>query len=224
MAFRHEWKHEISAADLLVLRSRLSAVMQSDCHAAGGRYEIRSLYFDDLRDRALREKLNGTDPREKFRLRFYNGDTGFIRLEKKAKRNGLSEKTQAVVSAQEVQKLLAGDLSWMASCDRELPRELYARMLAEGLRPRAVVDYTREPFVYAPGNVRVTLDYDLRRGLSCADFLDPGCPVLPVDGPPGILEVKWDSFLPDLIRDAVQLPGRHTASFSKYAACRMTGG
>ena len=224
MAFRHEWKHEISAADLLVLRSRLSAVMQSDCHAAGGRYEIRSLYFDDLRDRALREKLNGTDPREKFRLRYYNGDTGFIRLEKKARRNGLSEKTQAVVSAQEVRMLLAGELSWMASCDRELPRELYARMLAEGLRPRAVVDYTREPFVYAPGNVRVTLDYDLRRGLSCADFLDPGCPVLPVDGPPGILEVKWDSFLPDLIRDAVQLPGRHTASFSKYAACRMIGG
>ena len=224
MAFRHEWKHEISAADLLVLRSRLSAVMQSDSHAAGGRYEIRSLYFDDLRDRALREKLDGTDPREKFRLRYYNGDTGFIRLEKKAKRNGLSEKTQAVVSAQEVQKLLSGDLSWMRSCDRELPRELYARMLTEGLRPRAVVDYTREPFVYAPGNVRVTLDYDLRRGLSCADFLDPGCPVLPVDGPPGILEVKWDGFLPDLIRDAVQLPGRHTASFSKYAACRMAGG
>ena len=224
MAFRHEWKHEISAADLLVLRSRLSAVMQSDCHAAGGRYEIRSLYFDDLRDRALREKLDGTDPREKFRLRFYNGDTGFIRLEKKAKRNGLSEKTQAVVCAQEVRMLLSGDLSWMRSCDRELPRELYARMLTEGLRPRAVVDYTREPFVYAPGNVRVTLDYDLRRGLSCADFLDSGCPVLPVDEPPGILEVKWDGFLPDLIRDAVQLPGRHTASFSKYAACRMAGG
>ena len=78
--------------------------------------------------------------------------------------------------------LLSGDLSWMRSCDRELPRELYARMLTEGLRPRAVVDYTREPFVYAPGNVRVTLDYDLRRGLSCADFLDPGCEFLDESG------------------------------------------
>lgn len=35
------------------------------------------------------------------------------------------------------------------------------------------------------------------------------------------MEVKWDAFLPDIIRDAVQLPGRQVGAFSKYAACRM---
>lgn len=33
MEFRHEWKHEISRADLLVLRQRLRAVMPPDPHA-----------------------------------------------------------------------------------------------------------------------------------------------------------------------------------------------
>lgn len=83
------------------------------------------------------------------------------------------------------------------------------------------MDYTREAFVYAPGNVRVTIDRDIRTGLSCAGFLEPGCPTVPVPGGPIILEVKWDAFLPDVIRDAVELEGRHACAFSKYAACRI---
>ena len=84
MDYRHEWKHEINEADLRTLRMRLQAIMKSDPHAKDGKYMIRSLYFDTWADRALREKLNGVSVREKFRIRCYNGDTGFIHLEKKA--------------------------------------------------------------------------------------------------------------------------------------------
>lgn len=83
MEFRHEWKHEIGYADLLVLRTRLGAVMERDRHAVGGSYEIRSLYFDNLADKALREKIDGVNCREKFRIRYYNGDLSQIFLEKK---------------------------------------------------------------------------------------------------------------------------------------------
>ena len=31
---------------------------------------------------------------------------------------------------------------------------------------------------------------------------------------PLLLEVKWGAYLPDVIRDAVQLPGRRTEAFS----------
>ena len=96
-------------------------------------------------------------------------------------------------------------------------------MLAQGLRPKTIVDYTREPFVYAPGNVRVTLDYNIRTGLNCTDFLNPDCITIPAGNAPIILEVKWDEYLPAVIRDIVQLNGRHTAAFSKYAACRIYG-
>lgn len=223
MKLRHEWKHEINAADRLVLASRLSAVARRDVHGQNGRYEIRSLYFDDLRDTALREKIDGVARREKFRIRYYGGDASYICLEKKSKWDGLCGKRSVLLGVQEVRALLEGDLSWMPDCGRPLVQELYWKMKSTGLRPRTIVDYTRDAYVFPAGNVRVTLDYNIRTGLDSTDFLNPGAVTVPAGDAPTILEVKWDEFLPDVIRDAVQLPGRHTSAFSKYAACRIYG-
>lgn len=221
MNYRHEWKHEISYGDLLILRQRLGAVMQRDANAVQGKYFIRSLYFDNAADKALREKLDGVNNREKFRIRYYNHDTGLIHLEKKSKRNGLGSKETAELTAAEAQSIVDGDWEWMRDSHLPLVRELYEKMHSQGLRPKTIVDYVREPFVYAPGNVRVTLDHSIRTGLRSTDFLDPDCVTVPAGDAPIILEVKWDAFLPDIIRDLVQLEGRHTSAFSKYAICRI---
>ena len=221
--FRHEWKHVINASDMIALRQRLGAVARPDPHGANGKYLIRSLYFDDLADRALREKLDGINRREKFRIRYYNGDTSLIHLEKKSKWNGLGAKERAVLAAAEARAIAGGSLDWMPSSDRPLVQELYHKMKSNGLRPKTIVDYTREAFVYPPGNARVTLDYNIRTSLGCTDFLNPGCVTIPAGDAPIILEVKWDEFLPSVIRDAVQLPGRRAAAFSKYAQCRIYG-
>lgn len=222
MDFRHEWKHEISYLDMLTLRQRLRAVAQADRHALGGKYLIRSLYFDTPSDKALREKLNGISRREKFRIRYYNGDISVIHLEKKSKIGGLGNKQNAVLSAAEVSAILQGDLDWMLNSREPLVRELYSKIMTQLLRPKTIVDYTREPYVYPAGNVRVTLDYDIRTGLNYTDFLSPGV-TIPAGETPIILEVKWDAFLPSVIRDAIQLEGRHASSFSKYAQCRIYG-
>ncbi len=221
--YRHEWKHELSFQDYLILRQRLRAVMEPDPHAVDGRYFIRSLYFDNLDDKALREKIDGVNRRVKFRMRYYNGDPSLIHLEKKSKLDGLGTKFSADLTAAEAQKIVDGELDWMMDADRPLLRELYVKMRAQGLRPKTIVDYTREPFIYRPGNVRVTLDYDIRSGLGCTDFLDPRAVTVPAGDAPILLEVKWDAYLPDLIRDVVQLPGRHVSAFSKYAQCRIYG-
>ena len=221
--YRHEWKHPISAADMLVLRQRLRAVMRPDDHAVDGRYLVRSLYFDTPSDTALREKLDGVNRREKFRIRLYNHDISFIRLEKKSKLNGLGNKQSILLTPQQAQRIVDGDLDWMRCCEDGLVRELYSKMRTQQLRPKTIVDYTREPFVYPPGNVRVTLDYDIRTGLGCTDFLNPDCPTIPAGDSPVILEVKWDAFLPDIIRSAIQLEGRRVSAFSKYAQCRIYG-
>ena len=220
--YRHEWKHEISYEDLLVLRGRLGAVMEQDAHAAGGSYHIRSLYFDNLEDKALREKIDGVNERAKFRIRAYNDDYSVIHLEKKTKRGGLGQKFSADLTPGEVRDLLDGKTGWMPTSGRPLVQELYSRMKTDGLRPMTLVDYTREPYVYRPGNVRVTMDYDIRTGLKSTDFLDPDCVMIPAEDAI-VLEVKWDEYLPDLIRDLVWLPGRRAAAFSKYAACRRFG-
>ena len=221
--YRHEWKHVLNMADLLVLRSRLRAVMESDPHAIDGKYLIRSLYFDNLDDKALREKEDGVNLREKFRIRLYNCDSSVIHLEKKSKRSGLGTKFSATLTAEEAQKIVDGDLDWMLNSGRPLVQELYCKMRYQGMRPKTIVDYTREPFIFRPGNVRVTLDYDIRTGLSSTDFLNPNAVTIPAGDAPLLLEVKWDEFLPSIIRDAVSLPGRRVGSFSKYAQCRIYG-
>ena len=220
MKFRHELKHEINLSDMLVLRARLSHVMQRDAHGKDGGYFIRSLYFDDIYDTALYDKINGVNKREKFRIRYYDFDTSCIKLEKKSKINGLCSKASVRLSVDEADRIARGDIAWMKDCDRELVRELYSRMCC-GLAPKVVVDYKREAFVFFAGNVRVTLDSDIRTGLRCRDFLNPDIVTVPVAHNPIILEVKWDEFLPDIIRSAVTLDGRRSAAFSKYAACRF---
>lgn len=223
MQFRHEWKHKISYGDMLALRSRLSAVMQQDSHAVNGRYNIRSLYFDNFRDKALLEKINGVNIREKFRIRYYNDDLSFILLEKKSKVNGLCSKEQAVITLGEARLMADKDIESLAVSAEPLVKELCYKMRTEGLGPKTIVDYIREPFVYAPGNVRVTLDHDIRTGLTGTDFLSPDRIMVPAGNAPIILEIKWDGFLPAVIRDVVQVPGTHTSAFSKYAVCRIYG-
>ena len=157
MDYRHEWKIALDPGDLFVLRQRLRAVMQPDAHAVDGRYSIRSLYFDTPEDRALREKLDGVSRREKFRIRYYNGDTGFIQLEKKCKRGGLGWKEQTQLSERQARDIAAGRFNAVDPGGDALLGELCRKARTERLRAKTIVDYTREPFVYGPGNVRVTL-------------------------------------------------------------------
>ncbi len=224
MMYRNEVKHIITPADKAALCARLRAVARPDPHAGPeGCYRIRSLYFDNLQDKALREKLDGVNHREKFRIRYYNGDPSLIHLEKKEKQGGLGRKLSATLTAQEAQRIVEGDTDWMAASGRPLLIELYSKMKAQGLHPATIVDYTRTPFVYAPGNVRITVDENIRTGLRCTDFLNPDCITVPVPDNAIILEVKWDEYLPTIIRRCVQLGDRRATAFSKYAACRAFG-
>lgn len=219
--YRHEWKHEIAWSDLFAIRQRLRAVAQEDPHAVDGKYLIRSLYFDNFNDKALREKVDGVNRREKFRIRYYNLDPStVIHLEKKSKLNGLGTKYSAPLTAEQAQKIVDGDIDWMLESPHDLIQELYCKMRFQGMKPMTIVDYTREPFIYGPGNVRVTFDYDIRTGLRCTDFLDPECVTIPVPDAGIILEVKWDNYLPSIIKDTVQTPGRRVCAFSKYERCR----
>ncbi len=221
MKFRHEYKHPINLSDMMQLRSRLEAVAAHDRHCdADGTYFVKSLYFDNYMDKALREKIDGVNNREKFRIRYYGNDTSFIRMEKKSKINGLCCKESTALDAAACQKMIDGDIGFLRESENNLLRELYAKMQYQLLRPRCIVAYRRECFVYPPGNVRVMLDFDISGSYNVKEFLNPDLQFLRL-GHTAVLEVKWDEYLPQLIRDAVQVKGRHSAAFSKYAAVRF---
>lgn len=221
MKFRHEYKHIISFADMLQLRNTLSCLFSHDSNAGSdGTYYVRSLYFDNYFDKALMEKLDGIDKREKFRIRYYGDDTEFIRLEKKSKIHTLCSKTSCQISKEQCRDIIFGNISFMRHSDSDLIKELYAKMHYQLLRPKCIVAYRRESFIYSPGNVRITLDFNISGSNNISEFLNPGTPLLNLYHN-AILEVKWDEFLPSIVKDAVRIPCRQASAFSKYAAVRF---
>lgn len=224
--YRNELKYAIDYSDYLALSRRLRPIMKADPHVReDGKYSIRSIYFDNFSDKALREKVDGTPKREKFRIRYYNDDYSHITLEKKIKLNNLCMKLDAALTESECRMLLDGELDWMRSHPAPLVRELYAKMKGSQLRPRVLVSYTREPYVYASGNVRITFDSHIRTTLWHNDFLTPLVRDISATDAPGqmFLEVKFDDFLPEIIQDIIQTDSARQQSFSKYCACRRYG-
>lgn len=218
---RHELKHRIAPWEEPALSQRLQKLFDHDRHAgADGTYQITSLYFDTPYDSALREKLDGVNRREKFRLRYYGTDTAFIRLEKKFKINGLCGKRSALITQEQTRRLLAGEFSFLLEAEVPLFVELYSKIQGKLLRPKTIVRYNREAFLYAPGNVRITLDRNIKTALSSTDFLNPNGVFISASEPSTVVEVKYDEFLPDLVRQAVQVPDRQASALSKYALCR----
>ena len=123
----------------------------------------------------------------------------------------------------QVEQILQGNLEWMKGSESDLILELYSKMTGQLLKPKTIVDYIREPFVYEPGNIRLTLDREIRTGLLSTDFLNPEQATIQTFETYALLEVKFDAYLPELIKHAVQLVGREPTAFSKYAICRKYG-
>lgn len=197
---RHEFKHTLNKIDDLELSGRLRKLFTHDKNAGShGSYRVSSLYFDTPYDKAYREKIDGVDRREKFRIRYYGEDTDFIRLEKKIKIRGLCAKYTAKLSKDQFSCILDGDIDFLLKTENPLLIELYSKMKGELLRPKTIVRYDREAFIYEAGNVRVTMDRNLSTGLDCKDFLNTRRQFMDISQDFTIMEVKYDAFLPEIV-------------------------
>lgn len=223
--FRHELKHYINYSDYLAIRNRLRTIMHIDRNAnADNEYRIRSLYFDNVYDKALMEKVVGIPKRDKFRIRFYNDNHDFIRLEKKSKIRGLCLKDSERITKEECIRIINGDIEFLKNSGKNLFADLYIQMKENLMKPRTVVDYTREAYIYPIGNVRITFDKSIRTGLNSVNLFDNNLPTIEtIDHKYIILEVKFDEFLPQVIQDIIQVNERRATSISKYEAARIYG-
>ena len=219
--FRVEKKYLVSDLDLAVLSQRLSRVMERDEHQDGDCYVIRSLYFDDPDNRCYYENENGTDPREKFRIRIYNGSADRITLECKRKERGKTLKTACPLTLEQTRLLMAGKTVPRIGEQPVLLQKLTGQMLLRRMRPVVIVEYRRIPYVCKNGNVRITLDTNLAASKETESFLEGKIffhPVMPLGWQ--LLEVKYDAYLPDYIYRGLQLENLRQTAFSKYCICR----
>lgn len=221
--YRHEYKYMIDAGQEAILLCKAEGVVQRDPHVnEDGTYLIRSAYFDDLYDTCLGENISGTDPRSKFRIRYYNNDTSRIVLEKKAKRRGMCLKESCKITKEECEIFLKGGVPDFTEEAPAKKKELFTEVRLRGLYPKVIVTYERIPFVYGGGNVRVTFDRKITSSGEIEKFLDGDYavrPILPLGQT--ILEVKWDEVMPRHIKEVMNLERLRWTAFSKYFMCRM---
>ncbi|WP_342442044.1 polyphosphate polymerase domain-containing protein [Lysinibacillus sp. FSL K6-0057] len=222
---RQEIKQAISYPDYALLKTKLQHVMQRDKHAGlDGKYLIRSTYFDNFSNKVLNEKKEGFINRDKYRVRIYGKSSAVINLERKSKRNNVTFKTKCAISQAEYEKMRIGEISWMENDDRGLIRDLYQEMNYNQLRPTTVVDYEREAYIYPFGNVRVTFDSKVQSSLRNTDMFNQNLPMVDVLEPNlVILEVKYDEYLPDIIKYLLQSVDTRAEAYSKYQLSRMYG-
>ncbi|MBH5320702.1 polyphosphate polymerase domain-containing protein [Paenibacillus sp. GSMTC-2017] len=220
--FRTEHKYYLHLHDYVSLHHRVSSMLRMDQHSVNGDgYCIRSLYFDGQQDNALHDKNNGVFIREKYRIRTYNGSDSVIFVERKSKFGEFVCKESARISREEYDSILHGDYRCLIGKESLLLKEFYSALEHRGFRPTAIVDYWRAAYVYEFGNVRITFDKKLSAGTNTFDLFDPNLVLeeaIPV--PQTILEVKFDSFLPDHIRKLVRPDNQIRSSISKYVICR----
>lgn len=224
--FRNEFKYFCSDFDLDIVQARLTPLLEIDPYSDKeyGDYVIRSLYFDDYQDNCLNHNEISIGRRKKYRIRYYGNNPDFLKLEKKAKQNAKAQKTSCLLTRDEYEQLFYGDtgeLYW--TTEKPLLKEFSLQIMMNLFAPKVILHYERTAFIDFPGNVRVTLD----RNISCSNelehFLDGDYRIIPIlEAGNHLLEVKYDEFLPQYIKQVVQLDTLEQATFSKYYMGRVT--
>lgn len=223
MRFRHENKYIINEHTAAILRARAAAVMKPDEN--GGSYIVNNLYLDDRYDSLYYGNQLGRFTRDKFRLRYYNCDKSFIRLERKHKEGSLAYKDTMTISPEQYQMIKSGDMGFILKEEKPLWKTLAMIYRLRGLRPTVVFSYRREAYVYEAGNIRFTFDSPLFQTEEELPFHYE--PLTATFGKeeysPMLLEVKFTDFVPEVIKRLLNgLPLAHT-NMSKYSIARERG-
>ena len=209
----------------LILKQRLALAMDVDKNSVNldNTYFIRSLYFDDINSTAYYEKIDGVLYRKKYRIRIYNNDSSFIRLERKWKHNNMTSKDQLKISKENCINLLTNQFD---NIDKELlnnslMKEFITDIKVFGLKPSVIVDYKRLAYTYHISEVRITFDERIKSGLyNCNLFNMNRITYDVIDNNEVVLEVKFNEVLPEHISIILQTIPMYRQAVSKFALCR----
>lgn len=216
MEYRSELKYNITNKDFELLKCNLESLLKKDSHCPNDYYTITSIYFDNYKKTSYNQVKDGISERYKYRIRFYNYDSNFIKLEKKKKSNGFTNKKSVIITKEFLYDILNNNVKINKSYDKLL-NEFIIKMNTEYLRPIICVEYDRVPYVYKLGNVRITLDYNIRYTDEYNNLFNENRNMRYLKDK--ILEVKYDEFIPDYVRYRLQLNSLHQISYSKFNNC-----
>jgi hypothetical protein len=215
---RREYKFVYRRGFLDELRDVLSVNARAISFSDSPESQVRSIYFDNDHLVSCRQSLDGIDPRNKVRIRWYDRDwpEEHVIFELKKKRSNYISKSRTSVSmgsAFEDQPYTEIKTKLAAA----LPPE-QAAWLAAWSNPTMLVSYRRQHFLDPNSPIRMTLDYDIEGFDQTASSEPTNLFSLPYDQVV-VLEVKAPmGFEAEVNRLLYPLKPR-LSRFSKYAQC-----
>lgn len=221
---REEKKFLITVQEFLALSHHVGAVMLSDPHNGTHGYTIRSLYFDTVYDRDYFEKQAGIELRRKVRLRCYDPKADYAMLEIKQKQGANQLKRSLKLKRADAILLTQGDYTPLLQYAEPFAAECYAFMTANCYLPKTIVEYNRKAFIAKENKIRVTFDNQIVSTESCFDLFSENLNMNPVLDPYSVvLEVKFNGFLLEYIKQLLNPVDRSELSVSKYVLARQNG-
>lgn len=220
---RHELKYYINRSDYEYARALLRELMQHDSHQKSeDGYFIRSVYFDDIYDSSVEEKLAGIENRDKYRLRIYDPDQSWAKLERKRKYNNYVKKSTVIVSKEEAQQILTGTYECLLEKDNSDARSIYYDLKRAYYRPVVTVDYIRDVYMLDYNEIRITFDKQLRSSTEDMSLFSSDVQTEPIQKEEVIImEVKFNTCLPSWFTDVFRFESATLSAISKYCGSRI---
>jgi len=221
---RHELKYYINYQEYTYLKNRIKNILNLDENATEGiGYHIRSLYFDDIYNSALEEKLSGVLKRKKYRIRIYDELDKVIKLECKEKYGEYISKTSTNITREQFYDIIfERGINFLLEKEKQVANNFFIDTKTRLLKPAVITDYCREAYILDAGNVRITFDKNLKAGINSPDIFSPE--LITVSAMPQnmmILEIKYDGFLPKYIRQLLKISKHDRSAISKFVICRL---
>ena len=220
--YREEKKFLLNLEEFRKLSHHLEHFLTEDEHNGALGYRVRSLYFDTIYDKDYFEKLDGVELRRKIRLRIYSPDDNFALLEMKQKQGERQLKRSLKISREDALRIIRGDLLPLLSYPDSFAAELYAFMQIHAYRPVTIVEYRRKAFIAKENKIRITFDHQIISTESDMNLFAKDLNMNPVLDPFAVvLEVKFNGFLLDYIKDLLSNAQKSELSVSKYMLARQ---
>ncbi len=223
--YRYEYKFIITKNLAKILEKKLSLLLKVDDNSANkdNTYFIRSVYFDDPYSSSYYEKIDGIEFRKKYRIRIYNNDLNFIRLECKYKYNNLTKKESIKITKEMCDDFIKCNFEkyYINNMDDKVLRDFIIDAKLKRLKPVVIVDYDRLAFVADLSDLRITIDKNVRSsGFNVNIFNSAVNSYNVLDNERIVLEVKFNDFIPEYITNILSSIPSFRQAISKFAACR----
>lgn len=222
MIKRKEIKYLVPVEKINYLKSIFDNILERDKYGKNGTYVVRTQYYDTLEEDDLFDNLSGIIEKKKIRLRTYFEDESTFKLEYKYKYNTDSTKYSLIITRDEAKQMENHKYDFLLNKKSELALFFYYKLLEGCYRPKTIVEYNRLAYIYPVSRVRITFDTNVRATAYPYGLFDERLNTFPIVSPNiGVLEVKYNEFLPSSLKHILESIDTLPQANSKYLKARF---